>query len=104
MGIDIVSPVIQQIALYDQTELIMYVVASLFAAVMIGKSVSSYIKTGLINLKYATVVLILFCAFFVYENLEHFLTVDFPTIDILIPATGLTIMAFFFLSPTKRNL
>ena len=103
MGIDIVSPVIQQIPLYDQTELIMYVVASLFAAVMIGKSVSSYIKTGLINLKYATVVLFLFCAFFIYENLEHLFSIDIPSIDIIIPATGLTIMAFFFLSPTKRN-
>jgi len=103
MGFDILSSVIQQIRLYDQTELILYVVASLFAAVMIGKSVSSYIKTGLINLKYATVVLILFCAFFAYENLEHLLSVDLPTIGILIPATGLAIMTFFFLSPTKRN-
>jgi len=104
MGFDVLSSIIQQIPLYDQTELILYVVASLFAAVMIGKSVSMYIKTGLINLKYATVVLILFCAFFVYENLEHLLSVDFPTIGILIPATtGLTIMTFFFLSPTKRN-
>ena len=103
MSFVVFSSVIQQIPLYDQTELILYVVASLFAAVMIGSSVSSYIKTGLINLKYATVVFILFCAFFTYENLEHLFSVDIPSIDIMIPATGLTIMALFFLSPTRRN-
>jgi hypothetical protein len=102
MNLDVIFSLIHQIPIYDQTELILYVVASLFAALLIGLSVSSYIKTGLINLRYAILVFFLFCAFLIYENLEHIFSLDNPSIDIIIPVTGLTVMVFFFLSVNKR--
>lgn len=100
---DIIFSLIHQIPVYDLTELILYVVATLFAAVLIALSVSSYIKTGLIKLKYAIVIFSLFCAFLIYENLEHFFSVDNPSTDIIIPATGVTILILFVVAATKKN-
>ena len=99
---DIILSLISQVPVYDLTELILYIVGTLVAAVLIALSVSSYIKTGLIKLKYAIVVFSLFCAFLIYENLEHLFSLDNPFTDMIIPATGLSILLFFFLAVTRK--
>ena len=99
---DIILSLISQVPVYDLTELILYIVGTLVAAVLIALSVSSYIKTGLIKLKYAIVVFSLFCAFLIYENLEHLFSLDNPFTDMVIPATGLSILLFFFLAVTRK--
>jgi len=95
---DITLSLISQVPVYDLTELILYIVGTLVAAVLIALSVSSYIKTGLIKLKYAIVVFSLFCAFLIYENLEHLFSLDNPFTDMIIPATGLHSVIFLFSS------
>src|SRR5215510_14090 len=94
---------INQMQIYDQTELILYIIASLFAAVLIGLSVSSYLKTGFINMKYAIGVFFLFCAFFIYENLELIFRTDYPLTDVILPATGLTFLIIYSVAVTKKK-
>ncbi|HEY6950489.1 MAG TPA: hypothetical protein VI146_07750 [Nitrososphaeraceae archaeon] len=45
----------------------------------------------------------LFCGFLIYENLEHLFSIDNPFTDIIIPSTGLAILAFFLLAVIKGD-
>ena len=96
-------PVYQQFQITDILEAFLYIIATLFAAVLIGLSVSSYLKTGFINLKYAIGVFFLFCAFFIYENLELIFKIDYPLTDVILPAAGMTFLIIYSVAVTKKK-
>jgi len=95
-------PVYQQFQITDILEAFLYIIATLFAAVLIGLSVSSYLKTGLKKLKYAILAFSLFFGFLIYENLEIIFKTDNPLTDIIIPGMALAILVLFFIAITKK--
>jgi hypothetical protein len=98
----IIIPVYPHLELTDILEVFLYVIATLFAALLIVLSVSSYLKTGLKKLKYAILAFSLFFGFLIYENLELIFKIDYPLTDIVIPSMALAILVLFFLAITKR--
>ena len=99
----IFGPLIQQMPISDLIEILLYVVGALLSAFLIALSISAYLKSGIKKLKYAIIAFSLFCAFLIYENIEHIYSLDNPFTDIIIPLTGLSILVFFFLAVVKRD-
>ena len=95
--------VIQQIAFNDIVEMLLYVVGSIFSAVLVALSISAYRKSGLHKLQYAIVAFSLFCVFLIYENIEHLFLNENPITDIIIPLTGLAILELFFMSVVRKT-
>jgi polyferredoxin len=56
------------------------------------------------KLQYAVIAFSLFCGFLIYENLEHFFSLDNPFTDIIIPSMGLAILVFFFTAVIKKSV
>jgi hypothetical protein len=95
--------VIQQILFNDLVEMLLYVAGTILSAVLVGLSIVAYRKSGLKKLRYAIIAFSLFGVFLIYENLEHFFSLDNPFTDIIIPSSGLAIGIFFFLSVIKKS-
>ena len=100
---DIQDPIIQQMAFSDVLEMLLYIAGSILSAALVARSIFSYQKSGLKKLLYAAVAFTLFCAFLIYESLEHFYSLDNPFTDIVIPSSGLAIILFFFLAVIKKS-
>jgi hypothetical protein len=98
----LIIELIQQVALNEIVEILLYVAGSILSALLVGLSIFSYIKNGLKKLLYASVAFTLFCLFLIYENLEHVFSIDNPFTDIIIPSSGLAIIFFFFLAVIKK--
>ncbi len=99
----IFDPVIQQIAFNDIVEMLLYVAGSIFSVVLVALSISAYRKSGLHKLKYAIVAFSLFCVFLIYENVEHLFLFENPITDIIIPLTGMVILALFFMTVVRKT-
>jgi hypothetical protein len=99
----IFDPVIHQILFSDIVEMLLYVAGSILSAVLIALSIIAYRKSGLKKLQYAIIAFSLFFVFLMYENLEHFFSLDNPFTDIIIPSSGLAIGIFFFLAVIKKS-
>ena len=97
-----IIPVHESLQITDILEVLLYIIATLFAAFLIVLSVSSYIKTGLKKLKYAILAFSLFFGFLIYENLELIFKIDNPLTDIIIPGMALAILVLFFIAISKR--
>ena len=100
---DIIEPVIRQIAWTEIFEMLIYIAGSLLSAILVVLSVVAYRKNRLKKLQYAAIAFSLFCVFLIYENLEHFFSLDNPFTDIIIPSSGLAIILFFFFAVTKKS-
>lgn len=98
----IFDPVIQQIAFSDLVEMLLYLAGSILSAVLVVLSIFAYRKSGLKKLQYPVIAFSLFCVFLIYENLEHFFSLDNSFTDIIIPSSGLAIILFFFLAVIKK--
>jgi len=97
-----IALLIQQLQTSDAIEISLYVLGSVFSAVLTALSISAYLKTGLKKLKYAVVAFALFSGFLVYEIMETLFSLDNPYTDIIIPSSVLVILIFFFLAVVKK--
>jgi hypothetical protein len=97
-----IALLIQQLQTSDAIEISLYVLGSVFSAVLTALSISAYLKTGLKKLKYAVVAFALFSGFLVYEIMETLFSLDNPYTDIIIPSSALVILIFFFLAVVKK--
>jgi hypothetical protein len=88
---------------YHVLETILYIAGAVLGAFLIALSFSAYHKTGLHNLQYAIVAFSLFSVFLIYEYIEHLLFLESPIADIMIPLTGLSILALFFIAIIKKS-
>ena len=98
----ILDPLIRQLAFYDVIEMLLYIAGSILSVFLVALSIFSYQKSGLKKLLYAAIAFSLFCAFLIYEGLEHFFSLDNSFTDIVIPLSGLAIILFFFLAIIKK--
>ena len=99
----IFDPLIQQLAFNELVEMLLYIAGSILSVVLVALSIFSYQKSGLKKLLYAAIAFSLFCAFLIYEGLEHFYLLDNLFTDIVIPLSGLAIILFFFLAVIKKD-
>ena len=97
------DPLILQLAFNELVEMLLYIAGSIFSVVLVALSIFSYQKSGLKKLLYAAIAFSLFCAFLIYEGLEHFYSLDNLFTDIVIPLSGLAIILFFFLAVIKKD-
>ena len=95
--------VIFQLGIQNWIEISLYIVGAAISAVLTGFSISAYRKTGLHKLQYTIVAFSLFCVFLIYENIEHLFLFESPITDIIIPSTGLVILALFFMSVVRKT-
>jgi ABC-type transport system involved in cytochrome c biogenesis permease subunit len=84
-------------------ESILYIVGTIFAAILIALSISAYRNTQLQKLLYAIVAFLLFGIFLFYEFLEHSIPLDNAFTDIVIPAMGVSILVLFFLAIVNKK-
>ena len=84
----IFDPLIQQLAFNHMIEMLLYI-AGLILSVVLVASIFLYQNSGLKKLLYASIVFSLFCAFLIYEGLEHFYSLDDTFTDIVISLSGL---------------
>ena len=94
---------ILQIPIIELTESILYIVGTVFAAILIALSISAYRNTQLKKLQYAIVAFLLFGIFLFYEFLEHSIPFDNPFGDIIIPLMGVSILVLFFLAIVNKK-
>lgn len=94
---------ILQIALFDLVEDILYVVGTIFAAILIALSISAYRNTHLKKILYAIIAFFLFGVFLFYEFLEHIIPLDNPFTDIILPSMGLSILVLFFFAIVNKK-
>ena len=99
----VIEPLVHQILISDVIEMVLYIIGSVLSGVLIALSISAYRKNGLKRLQYAVMAFSLFCAFLIYENLEHFFAIDNPFTDVIIPSSGLAILVFFFIAVTRKS-
>ena len=84
-------------------ESILYVVGTLFAAILIALSISAYRNTHLKKILYAIMAFFLFGVFLFYEFLEHNIPLDNPFTDIILPSMGLSILVLFFFAIVNKK-
>ena len=94
---------ILQIPIIELTESILYIVGTIFAAILIALSISAYRNTQLQKLLYAIVAFLLFGIFLFYEFLEHSIPLDNAFTDIVIPSMGVSILVLFFLAIVNKK-
>lgn len=94
---------ILQIPIIELTESILYIVGTIFAAILIALSISAYRNTQLKKLLYAIVAFLLFGIFLFYEFLEHTISFENPFGEIIIPLMGVSILVLFFLAIVKKK-
>jgi len=87
----------------ELAESILYVVGTVFAAILIALSISAYRNTQLKKLQYAIVAFLLFGIFLFYEFLEHTIPFDNAFTDIVIPSMGVSILVLFFLAIINKK-
>jgi hypothetical protein len=90
-------------AILDLVENILYVVGSIFAAILITLSISAYKNTHLRKLIYAMIAFSLFGIFLFYEYLEHSMDFESLYIDIILPSMCLSILVLFFLAVVNKR-
>lgn len=89
--------------LFEIVESILYVVGTIFAAILIALSISAYRSTHLRKLIYAIIAFFLFGIFLFYEYLEHSIALDNPFTDIVLPSMALSILVLFFLAIINKR-
>jgi hypothetical protein len=89
--------------LFDLVESLLYVVGTIFAAILIALSISAYRNTHLRKLLYASLAFLLFGVFLFYEYLEHSIPLDNPFTDIILPSMALSILVLFFLAIVNKR-
>jgi hypothetical protein len=94
---------ILEIAIVDLVENILYVAGSIFAAILIGLSISAYRNTHLRKLIYAIIAFSMFGIFLFYEFLEHSMDFDTPYTDIILPSMALSVLVLFFLAVVNKK-
>jgi peptidoglycan/LPS O-acetylase OafA/YrhL len=89
--------------LFEIVENILYVIGTIFAAILIALSISAYRNTHLRKLIYAIIAFLLFGIFLFYEYLEHSISFDNPFTDIVLPSMALSILVLFFLAIINKR-
>ena len=89
--------------LFEIVENILYIVGTIFAAILIALSISAYRNTHLKKLIYAIIAFLLFGVFLFYEYLEHSIAIDNPFTDIVLPSMALSILVLFFLAIINKR-
>ena len=84
-------------------ESILYVIGTIFAAILIALSISAYRNTRLRKLLYAIVAFLLFGIFLFYEFLEHSMSLENTFTEIVIPFMGLYILVLFFMAIVNKK-
>jgi hypothetical protein len=87
----------------DLVESLLYVIGTIFAAILIALSISAYRSTHLRKLLYASLAFLLFGVFLFYEYLEHSIPLDNPFADIILPSMALSILVLFFLAIVNKR-
>jgi hypothetical protein len=95
---------------FDQIELIVIACSIGLAILLSILSISSYKKTGLRKMLYATAAFALFAVFSSYQYLEENMlegnaqeSIDSPITDVTLPAIPLIILTLFFLALLKKD-
>jgi peptidoglycan/LPS O-acetylase OafA/YrhL len=101
--VDLLASFALENGLFDLVEGLLYVVGTIFAAILIALSISAYRNTHLKKLLYAIIAFLLFGIFLFYEYLEHSLPLDNPFTDIVLPSMALSILVLFFLAIVKKR-
>ena len=89
--------------LFEIVENILYIIGTIFAAILIALSISAYRNTHLRKLIYAIIAFLLFGIFLFYEYLEHSMSLDNPFTDIVLPSMALSILVLFFLGIINKR-
>jgi hypothetical protein len=89
--------------LIELIESILYIIGTIFAAILIALSISAYRNTKLRKLLYAIAAFLLFDIFLFYEFLEHSMSLDNAFTDIVIPFMGVSILVLFFMAIVKKK-
>ena len=89
--------------LFEIVENILYIVGTIFAAILIALSISAYRNTHLKKLIYAIIAFLLFGVFLFYEYLEHSIAIDNPFTDIVLPSMAVSILVLFFLAIINKR-
>jgi ABC-type transport system involved in cytochrome c biogenesis permease subunit len=84
-------------------ESILYIIGTIFAAILIALSISAYRNTKLRKLLYAIVAFLLFGIFLFYEFLEHSMSLENTFTEIVIPFMGLSILVLFFMAIVNKK-
>ena len=84
-------------------ESILYIIGTIFAAILIALSISAYRYTRLRKLLYAIVAFLLFGIFLFYEFLEHSMSLENTFTEIVIPFMGLSILVLFFMAIVNKK-
>lgn len=84
-------------------ENILYIIGTIFAAILIALSISAYRNTKLRKLIYAIVAFLLFGVFLFYEFLEHSMSLDNAFTDIVVPLMGVSILILFFMAIVNKK-
>ena len=87
----------------ELVESILYIIGTIFAAILIALSISAYRNTKLRKLLYAIVAFLLFGVFLFYEFLEHSMSLENTFTEIVIPFMGLSILVLFFMAIVKKK-
>ncbi len=82
---------------------ILYILGTIFAAILIALSISAYRNTHLKKIVYAIIAFFLFGVFLFYEFLELNIALDNPFTDIILPSMGLSILVLFFLAIVNKK-
>ena len=97
------APFFIQSELIEFAEGILYVIGTIFAAILIALSISAYRNTQLKKLLYAIFAFLFFGIFLFYEFLEHSIALDNPFTDIVIPLMSVCILVLFFLAIVRKT-
>jgi len=89
--------------LFEIVENILYIVGTIFAAILIALSISAYRNTHLKKLIYAIIAFLLFGVFLFYAYLEHSIAIDNPFTDIVLPSMAVSILVLFFLAIINKR-
>jgi len=84
-------------------ESILYIIGTIFAAILIALSISAYRNTKLRKLLYAIIAFLLFGVFLFYEFLEHSMSLENTFTEIVIPFMGLSILVLFFMAIVNKK-
>ena len=87
----------------ELVESILYIIGTIFAAILIALSISAYRNTKLRKLLYAIVAFLLFGIFLFYEFLEHSMFLENTFTEIVIPVMGLSILVLFFMAIVNKK-
>jgi predicted MFS family arabinose efflux permease len=84
----------------ETAEDIIYLLSALFAFVLLGLSVSAYLKTRMKVLKYAIIAFALFAVYLTYEYLDEVYEaqIDTPYNDVVFGLVTFGVTLFFFLA------